>query len=274
MTTCDLCFHHCSLQEGQIGFCHARKAVNGKIISLNYGLLTSIALDPIEKKPLRQFYPGSWILSVGSFGCNLRCPFCQNYSISQADIEHSYTRAVSPETLIGMALDARAQGNIGIAYTYNEPLIAFEYVLDCAKLASAKGLKNVLVTNGTLSLPYLEQLVPYIDALNIDLKGFTQAFYTKLGGNLEMVKDAIRFASQHSHVEITTLVIPGENDSDADMEAEASWLAQINPEMPLHLTRFFPRYLWSDREMTPLDTLYRLGKIARKHLKNVYLGNL
>lgn len=274
MTTCDLCFHQCRLLEGQIGYCRARQNVNGRIISLNYGLLTSIALDPIEKKPFMRFHPGSWILSVGSFGCNLHCPFCQNYSISQVDPAHATTHRISPQSLVDMALETKAQGNIGIAYTYNEPLIAFEYVYDCAVLAKSKGLLNVLVTNGTISSTYLQKLLPLIDALNIDLKGFTQAFYSNLGGNLDAVKECIEIANESSHVEITTLIIPGENDSDKDMEAECAWLASINPDIPLHLTRFFPNYLWVDHPMTPIETLERLAQVARRHLTTVAIGNV
>lgn len=274
MKTCDLCFHACKLEPGQIGFCRARINRNDIIVSLNYGLLTSIALDPIEKKPLYHFYPGSKILSVGSFGCNLRCPFCQNYDISMVDIHHAHYREVSPESLVAMAQEAKIHGNIGIAYTYNEPLIAYEYVRDCAKLAKENGLKNVLVTNGTISLSYMERLLPDIDALNIDLKGFNQVFYSKLSGNLSSVKETIELCAQRAHVEITTLIVPGENDSDEEMEAEAKWLARISPEIPLHITRFFPRYLWKNIEFTPSETLYRLEKIAKRHLRHVHIGNI
>ena len=170
-TRCELCFHHCTLDEGQIGLCRARGCRGGKIVSLNYGKLTSLALDPIEKKPLRRFHPGSLILSVGSFGCNLRCPFCQNHEISMASDGEIQTVMVTPEQLAAKAAELVPQGNIGVAYTYNEPLIGYEYVRDCAALIHERGLANVLVTNGTIETAPWRALLPFLDAINIDLKG-------------------------------------------------------------------------------------------------------
>ncbi len=273
MTECDLCFHRCQLNEGQVGFCRARKNVEGKIIPLNYGRVTSIALDPIEKKPLKYFCPGSMILSIGGFGCNLRCPFCQNYSISMAN-EKIHTRYLSIENAAELASSLKKDGNIGIAYTYNEPLINFEYVLDCAIAIRNMGMVNVLVTNGTIEEEPLKKLLPYIDAYNIDLKGFNQIFYDKLCGNLESVKRTIQLASEVAHVEITFLVIEGENDSDNDMEEMAKWLSGINPDIPLHINRFFPNYLWKDRNVTSKETLIRLKLIAKRYLHRVSLGNI
>ena len=172
-TRCELCFHHCTLDEGQTGLCRARGCRGGKIVSLNYGKLTSLALDPIEKKPLRRFHPGSLILSVGSFGCNLRCPFCQNHEISMASDGELQTVIVTPEQLAAKAAELVPQGNIGVAYTYNEPLIGYEYVRDCAALIHEQGLANVLVTNGTIEEASWRALLPFLDAVNIDLKGFT-----------------------------------------------------------------------------------------------------
>ena len=174
-TTCAICFHHCALDDGQLGLCHARRNRDGEIICENYGMLTAIALDPIEKKPLARFYPGSMILSVGSYGCNLRCPFCQNSDISMDNGEHVRTERVSPEALVEKALELTGEGNIGIAFTYNEPLVGYEYVRDCAALAHKKNLKNVVVTNGTICEQPLRELLPNIDAMNIDLKGFCPA---------------------------------------------------------------------------------------------------
>lgn len=270
--TCNLCFHHCQLEDGQTGFCRARANQNDSIVSLNYGRLTSLALDPIEKKPLRRFHPGSLILSVGSFGCNLHCPFCQNASIAQVGAD-APTRAVSPEALTDLALTLRARGNIGVAYTYNEPLVGYEYVRDCAAHVHDAGMLNVLVTNGTICEGPWRDLLPLIDAVNIDLKGFNKYWYKKLGGDLETVKHNIALAASYTHVEVTTLIIPGENDTPEDMENEALWLAEIDPEIPLHVSRFFPRHHMSDLGPTPVSTVYHLADIARKHLRYVYTGN-
>lgn len=272
-TRCELCFHHCVLDVGQIGLCRARACQDGKIVSLNYGKLTSLALDPIEKKPLRRFHPGSLILSVGSFGCNLRCPFCQNHEISMAGDSGIQTVEVSPEQLAAKAAELVPQGNIGVAYTYNEPLIGYEYVQNCAALVHEQGMINVLVTNGTVEEEPWRALLPLIDASNIDLKGFTPAWYRQLGGNLETVKRSIALAAERCHVEVTTLLIPGENDSEEEIRELARWLASISPEIPLHLSRFFPQYQMVDRLPTPVEQVYRLAEAARGYLSYVYTGN-
>ena len=271
--TCGICHHHCKLEEGQLGLCRARKNSDGKIICENYGKLTSLALDPIEKKPLQRFYPGSKILSVGSYGCNLRCPFCQNSEISMIDGEHIQTAEVSPEALVEKALELMPKGNIGIAYTYNEPLVGYEYVRDCAKLAKENNLKNVVVTNGCICEQSLKELLPYVDAMNIDLKGFTEGFYKMVGGDLETVKRTISLAAESCHVEVTTLIIPAENDSEEEMDALSKWLASVNPKIPLHVSRFFPCWKMTDRSPTPVETVYRLAEVARKNLQYVYVGN-
>jgi pyruvate formate lyase activating enzyme len=271
---CAICPHGCDIQEGHTGFCRARGTVDGAVTALNYGRITSMALDPIEKKPLYRFRPGSLILSVGSFGCNLKCPFCQNCEISMADGASADTDVVPPEKLADRALSLVPRGNIGVAYTYNEPLIGYEYVRDCAALIHEKGLKNVLVTNGYVCEKPLLELLPLIDAMNIDLKGFTESFYRTLSGDLETVKRTITLAARHCHVEVTTLVIPGENDSDDEMAALSSWLSAVDPEIPLHLSRFFPRYKYAGRQPTPPETLFRLRDIAMRRLKYVYLGNV
>lgn len=270
--TCSLCFHHCRLEEGRTGVCRARANRGGQIVPLNYGRLTALALDPIEKKPLRRFHPGSRILSVGSFGCNLHCPFCQNVEIAAAGAE-SYTRDCSPEQLVQQALRLRAQGNIGVAYTYNEPLVGYEYVRDCAVLVHEAGMVNVLVTNGTIEEAPWRALLPLLDGVNIDLKGFTQSWYNRLGGDLETVKRSIALAAPLCHVEVTTLVVPGENDSEEEMRALSAWLASVSPEIPLHVSRFFPRHRMQDRPPTPVDTVYRLAEVARERLRYVYTGN-
>lgn len=269
---CPLCFHHCNLDEGQTGLCRARINQNGRIHSLSYGKITALALDPIEKKPLRRFHPGSKILSVGSFGCNLRCPFCQNAEIAASGAEIS-SRDCPPEQLVQEAVRLRGQGNIGIAYTYNEPLIGYEYVRDCAALAHGAGLLNVLVTNGTIEEAPWRALLPSIDAVNIDLKGFTQEWYRTLGGSLETVKRSIVLAAQSCYMEVTTLIVPGENDSESEMRALSSWLASVSPDIPLHVSRFFPRHRMADRPPTPVTAIYRLADTAREKLRYVYTGN-
>ena len=272
-TQCELCFHHCELDEGQTGLCRARGCQNGKIVPLNYGKLTSLALDPIEKKPLRRFHPGSLILSVGSFGCNLRCPFCQNHEISMVGDGELQTVELSPERLAAKAVELVPQGNIGVAYTYNEPLIGYEYVRDCAALIHERGLVNVLVTNGTVEEALWRTLLPLIDAANIDLKGFTAAWYRKLGGDLDTVKRSITLAAERCHVEVTTLLVPGENDSVEEIRGLARWLAGVDPNSPLHLSRFFPRYRMTDRSPTPTEEVYRLADEAKAYLTYVYTGN-
>lgn len=270
--SCELCFHRCTLAEGQTGLCRARGNRNGQIVPLNYGKLTALALDPIEKKPLRRFYPGSFVLSVGSFGCNLRCPFCQNARIAASGGDLP-TRYYSPEELVAQAVQLRPQGNIGLAYTYNEPLVGYEYVRDCARLAHAAGLVNVLVTNGTIAPAPWQDLLPLLDGINIDLKGFMDSWYRTLGGDLETVKAAITLAAPVCHVEVTTLIVPGANDSPEEMTALASWLASVDPEIPLHISRFFPCHRMTDRAPTPTATIYHLAETAKRFLSYVYTGN-
>ena len=270
---CELCFHHCDLSEGRTGCGRARACRNEAIVPLNYGKLTSLALDPIEKKPLRRFHPSSKILSVGSFGCNLRCPFCQNHEISMCGDGELETIELSPETLVNKALELRTYGNIGLAYTYNEPLIGYEYVRDCATLVRERGMVNVLVTNGTIEEAPWRALLPLIDAANIDLKGFTLEWYQRLGGDLETVKRSIALASEQCHVEVTVLLIPGENDSEEEVRSLAQWLASVDSEIPLHLSRFFPRYRMTDKPPTPVERVYRLADVAREYLPFVYTGN-
>lgn len=271
---CNVCPHNCNLEDGQTGFCRARRNVEGRIVPINYGIVTSIALDPIEKKPLYHFFPGSMILSVGSFGCNLRCGFCQNYSISMSGEDAiQYSEKISPEDIVSNALKYAHQGNIGIAYTYNEPLVGIEYVLDCAKMAKQKGLKNVVVTNGYASEDTINRVLPYVDAMNIDLKAFTQEFYDKISGDVQTVKNNIITVAKSCHVEITTLIIPGENDSIEENTLLVKWIASVNNEIPLHLSRFFPRYKLADKQASDVKHIYALADNAKKYLKHVYTGN-
>lgn len=272
---CPVCMHHCCLEEGQRGLCGARKNEGGRILCGNYGKVTSLALDPIEKKPLKMFKPGSLVLSVGSYGCNLSCPFCQNHSISMAGRagDPPETVDISPEVLAKKAYQLKGFGNTGLAFTYNEPLVGWEYVRDTARLVKEKGMDNILVTNGSASVEVLEELLPYVDAMNIDLKGFRQEYYRKLGGDLEMVKEFIARAARSCHVELTTLIVPGENDLPEEMEQEAMWIESVGEEIPLHVTRFFPRYRMADKEATDTAKVYGLAERARKYLKYVFVGN-
>ncbi len=285
MPLCDVCFRQCKIEEGQIGFCGARTCRDGQIVAENYGKLTSLALDPIEKKPLKMFHPGSMILSLGSYGCNLRCPFCQNSSISWSQKAFEYkdkAEYYEPQEIVKTALDLRPRGNIGLAFTYNEPLIGYEFVRDAAKLVRERGMVNVLVTNGCFELSVLEETAPYIDAMNIDIKGFTDDFYSGLlSGRLETVKAFIARAVQLCHVELTELIIPGENDSEEEMRELSSWIAGLRDakgrpageRVPLHVSRFFPRRRMTDRRATSVKTVYRLAEVAREKLKYVYTGN-
>ena len=285
MARCEVCFRHCELQEGQTGPCGARTASGGCVRPVFYGRVSSLALDPIEKKPLARFHPGSMILSAGGLGCNLRCPFCQNHEIAQADGENGFpvrTEEMPPDTLAELAAHYRQAGNIGLAFTYNEPLVCWEYVRDTARLVHEREMLNVLVTNGCAETGILEQLAPYIDAMNIDLKGFTDRYYREvLGGDRQMVMAFIREAVKRCHVELTTLVVPGENDSEEEMLRLSEWVAGLQDvsggrqgrEIPLHISRFFPRYRMAEKRPTDVRKVYSLVKAAEKNLLYVYPGN-
>ncbi len=279
MAVCKVCFRHCNIPEGGLGFCGARTCTDGEVTAANYGRVTSLALDPIEKKPLARFMPGSMILSAGSYGCNLRCPFCQNYQISWSEEAYRFAdRAeyISPDELARIALACRDRGNIGVAFTYNEPLIGYEYIRDTAKLVHEQGLVNVIVTNGTADLQVLSELAPYIDAMNIDLKGFTDRYYNEvLGGDRAMTMAFIEEAVKHCHVELTTLIVPGENDSEDEIRRMTEWIAGLTngEEIPLHISRFFPRFRMTDRDATKVRLVYRLADVARERLGYVYTGN-
>ena len=285
MAVCNVCFRHCSINDGELGFCRARSSKDGHVYPINYARITSLALDPIEKKPLNRFYPGSRILSVGSFGCNLRCPFCQNSEISwddQVDRWQKSAESLSPKELADIAKECVSRGNIGVAFTYNEPLIGYEYVRDTAKLIHDMGMKNVLVTNGTATKEVYDKLADYIDAMNIDLKGFNEHYYRDvLKGDLDMVLEMIGSAVKRCHVELTTLIIPGENDSEEEMRQISTWISElkdangntIGRNIPLHISRFFPCFHMTDRDATDVSKVYRLADIAREKLKYVYTGN-
>ena len=277
---CPVCPHGCALTEGKVGLCRARGMRNGRIVPLNYGVASSLALDPIEKKPLACYCPGSMILSFGSFGCNLRCPFCQNWEISASDgreFLREPERYLSPERLCELAGELRDRGNIGVAFTYNEPLVGWEYVRDTAQLLRERDLKTVLVTNGCVNEEIARQVLPLTDALNIDLKCFRAETYDKLlGGDLETVKRFIARAAERCHVELTTLIVPGMNDSEEEIRDLTAWVASLpnGEEIPLHLTRFFPRYRMTDRRATERQSVLRLVAVARERLRRVYPGNM
>ncbi len=278
MCECRLCPRNCSIPEGGLGFCGARTCVDGNVISHNYGYMTGIALDPIEKKPLSHFHPGSLVLSVGSYGCNLSCPFCQNSSISmiRGAAGRDISRFVGVDDLVALAKKYESRGNIGVAYTYNEPGVGYEYLMDAMPAIHESGMLNVMVTNGYMNAEPLRKMVPYVDAANIDIKAFTQDFYDKVGApkGLDTLKEAVEIYADSCHVEITTLVIPGWNDSEDEMDGEARWIASVDSEIPLHITRFFPRYKLLDILPTPIKTMKKLEKVARRYLENVELGNV
>lgn len=277
---CLLCPHRCVIAEGESGHCHARINSLGILYAQTYGVVSSLALDPIEKKPLAHFYPGSQILSFGSFGCNLSCLFCQNHEISQTGVPESKGKIPSykimtAEQLVRMALEAVPLGNIGIAYTYNEPLISYEFVYDTSVLVRDSGLKNVLVTNGYINSEPLAAILPFIDAMNIDLKAFTNSFYQKIcGGKLNPVLETIAACVGRTHVEVTTLVIPGHNSAPDEIDRLSSALASISPDIPLHLNRHHSDYRMAEPAPIRHDELLVLASIARRHLTHVHCGNI
>ena len=285
MAVCKVCFRQCELKQGQVGFCGARICEGGSVVAKNYGKVCSVALDPIEKKPLYRFFPGSKIISVGSCGCNLRCPFCQNHEISwsgEAMKLGDRLGILSPQELLQIAERYKSKGNIGVAYTYNEPLVCYEYVRDCARLIRDAGMKNVLVTNGCAQTGVLDELSDCIDAMNIDLKCFDEKTYRNtLGGDLGMVLDFIASAVKSCHVELTTLVVPGISDDAQQLEAMVDHIAQltdadgktIGQNIPLHLTRYFPRFRMTDRPATDIALIHKLADVARRQLSYVSIGN-
>ena len=300
--TCGVCPHECRIPEGGWGFCGARTVVGGVVKSASYGRTTALALDPIEKKPLAHFHSGAYILSYGSFGCTMRCPFCQNSEIAApssapsgqeratgegggcdtgraAPFARFLDRApyLAPDGLVTRALARRAEGGIGIALTYNEPFAAPEYLMDVARRAREAGLATAAVTNGYVSPEVWDAALPLVDAMNIDLKCYSEEGYRALGapGGLPAVKRSIAAALEAGvHVEVTTLVVPGFSDDEERFAAECDWLASLDRALPLHLTRFFPAHRMADAAPTSLSTLRRLERIARARLDRVRLGNV
>ena len=265
---CLLCPHNCILTPGQSGMCNGKQNIDGRLIAINYGETVSLAIDPIEKKPLYHFMPGSSILSTAPNGCNLRCPFCQNYSIS---VLKTHTEYISPEELINLALRYNSPS---IAFTYSEPLIWYEYILDVARLAEKEGIKLVLVTNGMINEEPLLKLLPYIHGMNIDLKSMDQGYYRRvLKGDLKTVKRTISIAQEMTHVEVTNLIIPGDNDKSEDIEKLVDFIASLRKTIPLHFSRYFPHHKYT-RPPTPPDTMRMAYEIGKKKLYYVYVGNI
>jgi len=266
---CKLCPHNCHIAEGKRGLCRVRKNEGGTLYSIIYGRITSASMDPIEKKPLYHFHPGSAILSLGTMGCNFACKFCQNYTIAQMEAP---TRPMSPEEAVRAAGERES---IGIAYTYNEPFIWYEYVYDTARLARDNGLKNVLVTNGYVQQQPLLDLLPCIDALNIDVKSMRPEFYKEIcRGTMDPVLETCKTAARHALVEITNLVIPGYNDTDDDFEKLADWIADnLGRSTPVHLSAYFPCFKLK-AEPTPISTLEHAFDVFAKRLDHVYIGNV
>lgn len=266
---CNLCPHGCRIGEGGRGICRVRENIKGTLYARNYGRVSSIAMDPMEKKPLYHFYPGKYILSVGTIGCNFKCSFCQNYQIAH---QNAGTQYVAPRYLLNICRNE--ENCIGIAYTYNEPSIWYEYILETAQIFSQEGYKNVLVTNGYMSQEPLRELLQYTNALNIDVKGFSESYYRDIcGGTLRDVQRTVETAAAKAHVEVTTLIVPGYNDSIDEIKRLAHWLSEINPSMPLHLTRYYPQYKMS-APPTPVETIRKLKETALEYLDYVYTGNI
>ena len=267
---CLLCPNYCLLKKGETGRCGVRQNQNGRLYSLIYGETTSVALDPIEKKPLYHFHPGNSILSLGTKGCNLKCPWCQNWSTSQ-DLSCP-TEKMTPEEAV---VRAKQLNSFGIAYTYNEPFIWYEFLYDTARLAHQEGLKNVLVTNGYVNQKPLEEIIGLIDAMNIDVKSMEESFYQKYcGGKLAPVLKSAELSAKRCHIEITNLIIPTLNDKQRDFQKLTDWVAEkLGKDVPLHFSRFFPAYK-IDIPPTPIETLRAAEAIAKKRLRFVYLGNV
>jgi pyruvate formate lyase activating enzyme len=272
---CSLCSHRCVIKDKKRGICQVRENRDGKLYTLNYALASSAVPDPIEKKPLYHFHPGTSVFSLGTVSCNFRCLHCQNFSISQASIDESMGFLVEypPEGVIELAKQYNCQG---VAWTYNEPTIWFEYSYDTSKLAKEEGMYTAYVTNGYMTEEALDKIDPYLDAMNIDVKAFTNEFYKEIvGAKLQPVLDTVeRAAKKDIHMELTYLVIPTKNDSSEEIGDFVDWVAGIDENIPVHFSRFHPDYQLTEIEATPMDTLENARKIGFEKLKYVYTGNV
>jgi len=276
---CYLCAHNCKIASGQFGFCGVRQNTQGTLNTLIYAEVVAANIDPIEKKPLYHFLPGSVSFSIAAIGCNFRCGFCQNWQISQASRRSQKDKSrqgheLMPEEIVREAKDRRCES---ISYTYTEPTVFFEYAYDTAKIAKEAGLKNIFVTNGYMSKEALETINPYLDAANIDLKSFREEFYIKnCKARLQPVLDSIKLAKELGiWIEITTLIIPGQNDSESELSDIAGFIAGIGKDIPWHISRFHPDYQFLDQKPTPIETLKKAEDLGKKAgLRYVYLGNV
>ena len=273
---CTLCPRYCKIGEGQPGFCYIRQNFDGKLYTVGYGKPTGFAIDPIEKKPLNHFLPGTSVLSFGTAGCNLGCKFCQNWSMSKAKIDELNSLQASPEDVVKLAKKYKVPS---IAYTYNDPTIFGEYVIDISRLGREEGIKSVMVTAGYIDKDARKDVYKYIDAANVDLKGFTERFYNKLTfSSLKDVLDTLVWLKNETDIwfEITTLLIPGENDSPEEIKRECDWiLNNLGDSVPLHFTAFHPDFRMNDKERTPVLTLKTARGIAQKTgIKFCYTGNI
>lgn len=274
MVRCLLCPHGCMIAEGRFGICGTRSNVSGRLAAMAYAVYPAVNMDPIEKKPLNHFLPGTGVLSIGSVGCNLTCRMCQNWTLSRGGIDVR-SRRLMPEELLAMA---RSIGSPSVAFTYNEPSMNYEYLMDAAPMLKENGIRTVLVTNGFLRPEPWRDVMGAMDAANIDVKGFTERFYKEIaGGRLRPVLDNTKAAFESGvHVEITYLIIPGENDSSDEIGSFSEWVGKdLSPELPVHFTRFHPDYKMMDHRPTPVGTMEKAREIARKAgLVHVYIGNM
>lgn len=273
---CDLCPRACRLQEGQRGLCFVRGRANDAVVMTTWGRSSGFALDPIEKKPLNHFLPGTSVLSFGTAGCNLACKFCQNWDISKSRDDDTLMEQASPAGIANAAVRMGAQS---VAYTYNDPVIFHEYAIDVAQACHARGIRNVAVTAGYICDEPREEFFRHMDAANVDLKGFTDDFYYKVtGAHLQPVLDTLVYLKKHTSVwlELTTLLIPGLNDSEAELQAMTQWVVEnLGPDVPMHFTAFHPDYRMRDIGATPLATLQAARRIARANgVRHAYIGNV
>jgi pyruvate formate lyase activating enzyme len=268
---CTACAHRCIISKGKTGICGVRKNIDGKLYLLVYGKVIAKHVDPIEKKPLYHFLPGTQAFSVGTIGCNFRCGFCQNFDISQ--LKDVVGREISPSQIVKEAIQNKCKS---IAYTYNEPTIFIEFVKDIAVLAKKKGLKNILVSNGYETKECIDFIAPFIDAMNLDLKSFSDKFYMKqCKAKLDPVLETIKYAHKKGiWIEITTLLIPNENDSKKEIENIAKFIAGIDKNIPWHISRFFPMFQMTKKEPTEIKKIKQAYEIGKKYLNHVYIGNV
>lgn len=274
---CNLCPWNCTIKEGSVGFCKVRKNIKGKLYSLVYGSPIALNVDPIEKKPLAMFMPRTWTFSIGTYGCNFDCSFCQNFDISKnvPEIKKPSLEIITPEVIIKKAFET---GCKSIAFTYNEPTVWIEYAVDIAKEARKHNIPLVLVSNGYIEKEAREHFYPFIDAANIDVKGFSEEFYRSMTkGRLQPVLDSVEYLFQlGKHVEITNLIIPGKNDSEEMICKFLDWIeSNLSKTVPIHFSAFFPTYKYFDSQKTPPETLYRLKRYANSRgFENMFLGNI